>query len=263
MPEQNGRHDTGVGMNLDKPFDTTCQVLFGRPIGTLTEFAPYLSELVEQPLVKKSCVSGKPVFLSRPYYCEGARFAGVEEMGSKPAQLGINDCKDIDSLVAAAAEKFSYCGSKNLGVSMDVLESDMCYDSSGVLRSQNVISSKSVACSNGVRQSEAVFGCQLGGEVGFSMRSQIFFYSKRCFETYVSEKCTDMFFCSDCRNCTECLFCFNQTAARNAIGNVALPKEQYLALKKKLLSEVAEGLAKNRHFPSLFAICAGVGVAHG
>lgn len=244
-------------MSLEKSFASTSKILFGKEIGALSEFALYLFELVEKPFKAKSFLSGKDVYLSRQHYSARAKFAGIGEIARKTAELSINEMKDIDSLQGALSEKFFYCGNKNLGTSIGITESDACNDSIDVLHSQNVISSKAVAYSNGVRQSEAVFGCQLGGEVAFSMRCQIFFYSKRCFETYVSERCSDSYFSFDLRNCSECMFSFNQTGKRHCIGNMELPKEKYMALKKKLVSEIAEGLAKDKKYPSLFELCGG------
>lgn len=244
-------------MGLEKSFASASKILFGKEIGTLPEFKPYLFELIEKPFKAKSFLSGKDAYLSRQYYSASAKFADMAELSGRKMELEMDEMKDIDSLRNALSEKFCYCGNKNLGISMGIGESDACNDSTDVLHSQNVISSKSVAYSNGVRQSEAAFGCQLGGEVAFSMRSQIFFYSKRCFETYVSERCADSYFSFDLRNCSECMFSFNQAGKRHMVGNLELPKEKYMALKKKLVSEIAEGLAKNKKFPSLFELCGG------
>lgn len=240
-------------MDLNSAFSSTCRVLFGQEIGGLAEFAPYLQEMVDQPSQAASSVSGKKVFLSRPY-SRDARFIGVSELPEKPAALSINDVKDIDSVLAALPEKLSYCGNKNLGTSVKIVESDMCNDSLDVLSSQNVVSSKHVAYSNGVREGEGIFGCQLGGEVRFSMHSQVFFYSQRCFDAYLCFHSSDLYCCFNCRNCSGAMFSFNQGSKRNMIGNNELPKERYAELKKKLLDEVAEMLKERKSFPSVFDI---------
>ncbi|MEM2137459.1 MAG: hypothetical protein QW568_00025 [Candidatus Anstonellaceae archaeon] len=249
-------------MSVYSAFASTSQVLFGTRIGELGQFKEYLLEMVDQPLEAKSAISGKPIYLSRQHYAREAKFIDIAEAQAAAGKLNINQIKDIDSLLAAAAERFAYCGNKNLGISMNVEESDACNDSLDVLFSQNVMASKRVAYSHGIRESDSAFGCQLGGEVEFCMRCQIIFFSKRCFETYLSERCTDCYFCFNCRNCSDCLFCFNQNSKRHCIGNLELPKAKYLQLKKKLLGEVAEGLRAKKHFPSLFEMAAG-GVVDG
>lgn len=244
-------------MDIDAAFGSTCRILFGKEIGGLPHYAAYLSEMVDPPLAAKSSSSGKPVYLSRPYYCKGAKFLNVSELAGKQPALSINDIKDVDSALDALSEKFAYCGSKNLGASSGVEQSDMCNDCLDVLSSQNVMASKHVAYSNGVRESECVFGCQLGGEVGFSLHSQIFFYSKRCFDAYMCFHSTDVYCSFNCRNCAGAMFSFNQSSKRNMIGNLELPKEKYLELKEKLAKEIGEALEAKKRFPTIFELAGG------
>lgn len=242
-----------MNMDINSAFVSACQVLFGQMVGELAEFAPYLSAMVDQPAQAQSHLSGKRVYLSRPY-SEEAKFIDVTEANGKPAALCINDIKDIDSVLSALPEKFSYCGNKNLGTSVGVVESDMCNDSLDILSSQNVISSKHVAYSNGVRKSEGVFGCQLGGEVQFSMHSQIFFFSRRCFDAYLCFHSSDLYCSFNCRNCQDAMFSFNQSSKRHMIGNMEIQKEKYLSLKRKLAEEIGGVLKKKKSFPSVFDI---------
>ena len=246
-------------MKLDDSFKSTCRVLFGTEVGELEEFKLYLLEMVDQPTLVKSAISGKPVHLSSPYYSKSARFIDVSE-ASTPAGAGalsINDIKDIDSALLALSEKMAYCGNKNLGRNAEVSASDMCNDSIWVQSSQNVMESKYVAYCNGIRKSEYAYGCQLGGEVGSSIHSQVFFYSKRCFDSYLCVKSSDLYSCFNCKNCSDAMFSFNQNSTRCAIGNLQIPKEKYLELKKKLLSEIAQELSAKKKYPSIFEAAGG------
>lgn len=240
-------------MAISDYFRSTCRALFGQEIGELAAYGEYLTEMVDRPAEAASFVSGKKVFLSRPHYCREAKFIDVSE-AARMRPLSINEIKDVDSALAAMAEKFAYCGNKNLGTSVGVAESDMCNDCLDVLSSQNVMSSKHVAYSNGVRESECVFGCQLGGEVGFAMHSQIFFFSRRCFDAYMCFHSSDLYCCFNCRNCTDAMFSFNQNSKRNLIGNLEMPKEKYLQLKGKLTAEMADVLEKKGRFPAVFEL---------
>jgi hypothetical protein len=246
-------------MKLEESFKSACRVLFGQEIGGLDDFKPYLLEGVDQPRLAKSALSGKSVHLSRPYYSPSARFIDVAEAASPQGAgaLSVNDIKDMDSCLAALSEKMAYCGNKNLGRNAEVHESDMCNDSIHVHSSQNVIESKYVAYCNGIRKSENTYGCQLGGEVGFSIHSQVFFYTKRCFDSYLCMKSSDLYSCFNCKNSFDAMFCFNQNSVRNAIGNLQLPKERYLELKKKLLAEIAAELSAKKRFPSVFEVAGG------
>jgi len=246
-------------MKLDDSFKSTCRVLFGTEVGTLEGLRPYLLDMVDSPAQAKSALSGKTVYLSRPYFSKSARFIDVAEAAAPAAAgaLSINDIKDVDSALGALSEKMAYCGNKNLGRSMDVEASDMCQDSMYVLSSQNVIESKYVAYCNGIRESENTYGCQLGGEVGSSIHSQVFFYSRRCFDSYLCVKSSDLYSCFNCKNSFDAMFCFNQNSARCAIGNLQLPKEKYVELKKKLLAEIAAELSAKKRFPSVFEVAGG------
>ena len=244
-------------MEIKESFKSTCRALFGQEIGELDIFKPYLLDMVDSPMLAASTISGKTIHLSRPYYGASARFIDISEAGNAAGALTINDLKDIDSALAALREKMAYCGNKNLGRNAEVNASDMCNDSISVLSSQNVMDSKYVAYCNGIRKSENTYGCQLGGEVGSSIHSQVFFYSRRCFDSYLCVKSSDLYSCFNCKNCFEAMFCFNQSSARFAIGNLQLPKEKYTELKKKLLSEIAHELSAKKKFPSIFEAAGG------
>ncbi len=243
----------------DSNFRATCNVLFGRDIGNLAAFSQYLKSDVDAPMQAKSAISGKIVYLSQPHYCKGAVFADVSELPQAGAALSINDIKDVDSALGALSEKFCYCGNKNLGTSQGVFESDMCNDSMDILSSLNVMSSKHVAYCNGIRASECAYGCMLGGEVGFSIKSQIFFYSKRCFDSCLCFHCTDIYCSFNCSDCTEALFSFNQKSKRHIIGNVELPKDKYVSIKAKLVGEIADILSAKKSFPQIFELAKGGG----
>jgi hypothetical protein len=239
--------------DLNSHFKSTCRILFGSEIGELDEYKGWLSEMVLQPAVAKSAISGKSVYLARPYYDKTARFMHLGEKETA-APLGINDTKDIDSVLAALAEKFSYCGNKNIGISMNVQESDSCTDCTDILCSGQMVGDKRVAYSYAIRESECAFGCMWSGEIAFSIRCQGLFFSKRCFDSYLCVKSSDLFSCMNCRASSDLMFCFNQVSKRHMIGNCELTKEKYAALKKKLAGEIAEELRKNKRYPSLFQL---------
>jgi len=251
---------TAENPNIGDGFSACCRVLFGREIGELAEFKPYLAEMVDRPMAAKSAISGKEIHLSRQHYAKTAKFASLDEIAASNEAISINEIKDIDSVLSALPEKFHYTANKNLGQCIGVEESDACNDSADVLSSLNVLSSKQVAYSNGVRASEAIFGCMLCGEVSHSVRSQMAFYSRRLFESYMSMKCSDLAYCFNMRASSSCMFCFNQASAMHCIGNLKLGKEKYAQLRGKLMGEAALLLSSRKKLPSLFEAIGG-GVA--
>ncbi|MEK6979422.1 MAG: hypothetical protein AABW86_04325 [Candidatus Micrarchaeota archaeon] len=242
-------------MDFDSQFFSTAKILLGKEIGQLSECQEYLSEMVEKPLLMRSAISGKDVYLSRKYYSREAGFVSLDEIDKQatPA-INVNDIKDIDSIRSAISERLYYCGNSNIGNCVEVEQSDACNDAAFTLASHQVIRSKNVAYTYGARECENVYGCMLVGEVRFAIRTQVTFKSVRCLEAYLSINSSDLFFSFNCRSCHDALFSFNQTSKRNIIGNNELPKEKYLVLKAKLIAEIADELARNKKFPSLFEI---------
>ena len=241
-------------------FKKTCKLLFGQEIGELAEFAPYLSETNWPYVMGKSCVSGKPVLLSGPYYNESSRFASQGEIPSlKLAPVSINDIKDIDSLFAAASENAVYCGNKMFGKNLSVEIADNIVDGIDVHNSHDIYQSKYVAyCSVG-RYAESAYGVNNFQFARNSMRCHICFLkgAQRCFETYMTCGISDSYYTMNCTSCTDLMFSFNLRSKSNCIGNRQLTRERYLALKQKLVSEMAEKLKRDKRLFSLADIMKG------
>jgi len=239
---------------INADFKKTCKILFGQEIGELKEFAPYLSESNWPYVMGGSCVSGKQVMLSGPHYSKSARFASQEEIPSlKFAPVSINDIKDIDSLFAAAAENAVYCGNKIFGKSIGVETADNIVDSIEVHKSHDIYQSKYMAyCSVG-RFAESSYGVNNFQFARNSMRCHICFLkgAQRCFETYLTSGISDSYYTMNCTSCTDLMFSFNLRSKSNCIGNRQLTRERYLALKQKLVSEMAEKLKKDKRLFSL------------
>ena len=130
---------------------------------------------------------------------------------------------------------------------------DNCTDSNYVYLSHYVVSSKYVAYSDFVRvNSEFIFGAgplmhgshliRIMGSEGLS----------RGFECAASCFCSDMYLAFNCMGCTECMFSFNLRSRKYCIGNLELPRERYLEIKKKLVPEIREYLIRHKRFHSIF-----------
>ena len=97
---------------LDKAWKSTCRVLFGEEVGGLAPFAEWLREYDYVTRSESSSVSGKPITFAMDDYSPSAHFVSLDETDfqKKFEPIGINDLKDIDRLVRAASERFSYTG---------------------------------------------------------------------------------------------------------------------------------------------------------
>ncbi|HIH30645.1 TPA: hypothetical protein HA243_04545 [Candidatus Micrarchaeota archaeon] len=248
----------GPSARLNEDFRQTCSIIFGREIGGLEEFAPYLSEMMMSDLSIKSSLSQKKVMLSSPFYREDATIVSQEELGRLSfAPLNINDIKDIDSLFEAAQERAVYCGNKLFGKNMNVSESDNVVDSVHVHHSHDIYSSKYVAyCAIG-RYAESIYGVSPFWRGNRAIRCSACYLNgaSRSFECYYSNGISDSYYTFNCSGCTDCIFCFNLRSKSHMVGNLALSRERYSKLKEKLVSEMAETLQKDKRIFSIAEIC--------
>lgn len=252
---------------LDADFCSVCRLLFGREVGPLEAFHPYLSEMMYPCQVRKSSLSGQDVLMGGPHYSDAARYAAQSELGAvKFKALNINQIKDIDSLFSAAAENALYCGNKLMGRNMGVEEVDNGIDCVNVMHAHNPYITKYAAfCSIG-KESEHLYGvsgfykssscirCQycIGNPAGSGCGAV------RCFETYGAYDVSDSYYTFNCGGCTHCMFGFNLRSKQYVIGNLQLSKERYVSIRSKLLSEMAERLEKDRRLFSIMEL-GGVG----
>jgi hypothetical protein len=239
---------------LNKAWKATCRILLKGEIGELKYYDGWLKEFLPAFGKRKSSCSGKDVILAKCDYCDNANVISLDEAREKAAPLSINDIKDVDTILEAIAESWEYTGNKSLGNSRFIEASDNIIDSQYVYGSANVRQSAYVYSSYFVNEnSKYVFGSNWVSNSEFVIKGESC-NSKRLFNSSWNVACSDMYFCFYSNGCSELIFCFNQRNKRNAIGNLALPKDKYWALKKKLLEEIKGELQKNKTFPSIFQL---------
>ncbi len=239
---------------LNSDFKRTCKIIFGEEVGELEEFEPYLSEVLFPFKTVASSVSGKKIIISSPYYIDGAKYVSQEEIGSlKFEPLNINEIKDIDSLLEAAGERAVYCGNKIFGKNINVSEVDNCTDCMNVFHSQDITNTKYAAyCSVG-RNSDSIYGVSWFNKCSHLIRCvQCYVIGGfRSFESHCSSGISDSYYTLNCSNVTNCMFSFNLRSKNCCIGNLQLSKGRYEELKKKLVSEMAERLRRDKRLFSL------------
>ncbi|MFH1448595.1 MAG: hypothetical protein ABIG39_07065, partial [Candidatus Micrarchaeota archaeon] len=197
------------------------------------------------------------VVVSSPYYLDGSVYVSQDEIGSlKFNPLKINEIKDIDSLLEAAGERAVYCGNKVFGKNSSVNEADNCADCIEVFSSHDVTNTKYAAfCSVG-RNSDSIYGVSGFNTCSHSIRCvQCFIIgSIRSFECHCSTGIRDSYYSLNCSNSANCMFCFNLRSKNYCIGNLHLSKDRYGEIKKKLVSEMAEILKRDKRLFSIVDI---------
>lgn len=243
---------------LDPMFRTTCRTVLKAEVGGLAELKGFLTSTAEPLTKRKSSVSGEDVHLYYREYPGRGRFVSDAELGKlKAPELDINKMKDIDSLVVEVKDNFYYCGDKHLGKSIEVLDSDGVMDSGFVLESNAVYNSQYSAYSNILLSSKFIFGCTYAAFCNSMINGYHNYRSGRFFQSGYSHFSSDLYFCWHMDTCEDCMFSMGQRNARCMIGNVEFAREKYLALKEKLLGEIAEKIREQKAFPSIFEMAGG------
>jgi len=237
---------------VNKAWKSTTAVLFGSPMGELSEYEQYLKGAAIGQTVE-SGLSGRKLWVASEQYDRKARFfdynleqAGFAKIAAQP--FDINRIKDIDSLVETLKERFVYSGNKTLGNSKMVEHSDAVVDSNCVLNSSIVVRSEYVAYSYLLRENKHTFGSTSSGQSSHIVRC---FYNNslnRCFECSASVACSDCYFSYNLMDCTDCMFAFHVRAKRYLVGNVQLGRDEYIQLKAKLVGEMAGQLRSKKQF---------------
>ena len=251
--------ETQVYKELNKSWKTTCNVLFGREVGELGLFQDWLSALNPKLAHAPSTITGKDITYFIADYCEGSKRASLDEIWKlkKFPALSINEIKDVDTLVGAIQDRAYYTGDVVLGNSNFIERSSNCKDSHYVLESGAISDSKYVCSSARIKECEYNFGSDGTGVSNFLIRGFECYKLMRCLEAWKSQTSSDCYYVNGVLDSSNCMFCFNVRNKRYAIGNLELPKDKYLSIKQRLVSEMAEQLSKRHSLPSLVEIVGG------
>lgn len=236
---------------VERAFQETSFVLFGKRLSDIDGYADWLKRETKGTDTVKSRASGKSVCVPEFGYHAGIKNSLVTleeslELGKKSisegdvVKLSLSDASIVLSGIRLITTEIVY--GKNIGTRecCGYGPTENCY------RATFCWHSKLVGYSFNIRTSECLFGCQHVLDSAFCMKCYGSTKLTRCFEVNDSNACSDCYFCHNCEGLLECILCFNVKAKRYAIGNVEYPREQYLALKKRLLAELAEKLEADK-----------------
>lgn len=247
-------------MDINGAWKSTCKILLRREVGELKDFSGYLSRYITLAGEQKSSISGKPIYSAANEICKGARFIAYDELPqygkiTAGSRLGINEIKDIDSILGALREVLCYSGGVVLGNSTNVVDSDRCVDCTDVHKSRMIFEkSRYMAYSEQSRACEYVFGAQITGECKFLIHSYDGFKDSRCMEILRTFFCSDCYYVANLEGCTSCMFSFNQRSKSHMIGNIQLPKDRYDSLRQKLVEEMADMMEREKSVPTIVDI---------
>ncbi len=239
---------------LDEAWASACKAVFGRSLGPLDPYGPWLMEYLDPQFVRRSA-SGQEVVMAVDDYPSQASFMRFEEVdySRKYSPLDINQIKDIDSLREALGERVCYAGNVVLGKSSHVERSTDVVDSHFIRSCKLVNRSKYCAYSMHINKSEYCFGQHGSNYSPCAIKCSGSGFT-RCFECHSSDMVSDCLYCGSMHNSDHCLFSFGGRGKRHLIGNLQLTRERYAELSQKLIGEIADSLEKNKRIYSLFSI---------
>ncbi|MCX6778345.1 MAG: hypothetical protein NT157_05690, partial [Candidatus Micrarchaeota archaeon] len=244
---------------LQKTWDLACKLMLGAEIGPLEDYADWICAGRDPMTERKSSKSDSVVTYAVPHYDPNSRWASFDEFdfGKKFEPLGINDVKDIDSIIEAVQERIYYAGNVVLGNSKFVSKSSNVTNSHYVLGSGFVSDSKNIAYSSFIRYSENLFGANNDTTSNFIIRGLDTYGNKRAFEGWSTYNCSDSYFTFGCEDCQNIMFSFNVKGRPYVIGNLQLSPEKYRKIRGKLVEDMRAELISKKKLPSLVEILSG------
>ena len=236
---------------ISRAFSETCGVVLGKPHSGLSKFEKWLLLHTRKSQPARSCASGKPLVLPEHVnflLMPKDRLVGEEEAHFLAERLAIS-IDEADGLsmrnAPGALSKVAYFSPDwNVG---ECRNNSTCQVSVNTTDSHRLIlpiNTKQSGCGFWVRDSEHIFGANEVRWSEFCMKCYRCEKIQRCFECDSCWDCSGCLYCHNCENVHDSMFCFNVKNKRNAIGNVELPREKYLEIKKKVLSQLNDELSR-------------------
>ena len=237
---------------IESAFSLTSKLVLSKSLEPIDSYSNYLSKNSGMRIVRsKSCISDSPVLLpdfadfadypaNRLLTQQEADFCGEHMALTEVESLSLGNFSSFISRIAFFSPYW------NTGKVHNNIDSPLNIDSSDCYNGVLFMKSKLCSFCEMSRNCENIFGCREARHAQFCMKSYFSTKITRCFEVDNCNSCSDCYFCHNIENCTECMFCFNVKSMRYAIGNVEYPKEEYMQIKKKLLSGMVLELEKNK-----------------
>ena len=241
-----------MSKEVEEAFLSVTKLLFGHALtGGIDAYGPWLVSGQRPTRTVASKKSGKPVYIPPLSFHRQIDRAYVkpeeaDEFGRRSLSQPEAEALTLDNASAKLQPILAYSPEVVMGQNVSVEECAHYIDSSFCYRVISFAHCKFCAYSFWPRESEYLFGV----DTVFTSKACIHCYNSvnltRCFEVSHSSSSSDCFFCHNVENCEDCMFCFNTKAKRYAIGNVEYQKEEYLRIKKMVLTEISAKLEKDR-----------------
>ena len=237
---------------LEKAFSSTSKILFNKELVGLLDYEKWLSSYLALPRAVRSpfgnMTSMHSLVEMNAYRLMPEKRVITYEESIELVKLRLKE-DEISSLgeILKNISKIGYfTTAAKEGQNRNVIKSYATYNyvnTYDVHRSSNIENAAIVISGH---RAKFLFGCRLVRESEFCMKCHNSGHMNRCFEVDLSDKCSDAYFCHNCENLHDAMFCFNVKNLNYAIGNAALPQDQYKGLKGTLIAQIADELEKKK-----------------
>ncbi len=229
---------------IEKAWEDTTKILFKKELYGIESYKEWLLKHVDAPVEREG------VHLTHGEY-KGTKYKENYEVEWNKPLLGIDEIKDIDSIVEGIKENLYYVGNVVLGNSNFVVKSTGTINSFYVLNSNRVVESKYIAYSSKVKSVSYAFGVNLFAEGEFGIKSYHLGFSRRVFECSFVNDSSDIYYSFALIGCNEAMFSFNVRGKNYVIGNLELERSKYLRIKESLIEQIREEIEKKKEIFSL------------
>jgi hypothetical protein len=236
---------------IDDAFKSTSRIIFGTEIGTMEQNHNLLAERATIPQ-KTTTFFGNPTYFSPVFFFNQVpkdRMICKEEEALAAAQkIDVAD-DDLAAVMKKIGNIAFYRIDMDEGHVSNLINTPIAYHGINALYVCDLTYGKNCAyCTYGLND-EAVFGCFRTIHSKYSIRCESCYNVTGCFELDACSNCSNSMFCHNCEGLDNCLFCFNTKSLRYAVGNVEVGREEFLRIKKLVISAVLDGIKKDGKIP--------------
>ncbi|MDR0463166.1 MAG: hypothetical protein LBG64_03030 [Pseudomonadales bacterium] len=165
----------------------------------------------------------------------GTKFITQEEQVKKDSwMLPKREISGVDELVEIWRQT-NLITTERVFDSVNVIKSDCIYGCENVFHSSNSNGCKNIVFCDGCHGSTHILACQRSGNMENCIRVDDSANCSNSYNIICSGKISNSLVIQDCNSLHECIFCSHISDKRYCIANMQFEKEEYFALKKKII----------------------------
>ncbi len=233
---------------VEKGFDSTCNVVLKRSIGSIIKYDNWLSENTARISCAKTQFGGKAHYPEKFAYVstvpEGRLVNYGEMMSIGKTALAPDEVQSLSSIRRAIGKIGYFALELYAGENSNYVASPLVYNATNVYKTYDATYADNVGVCFQALNSKYVYGGYRSLESQFSIKCYNSQHLNRCFELDSCNKCSDSYFCHNSEALQDCMFCFNMKGRRHSVGNTQLEREKYAKVKDALVGQIADELMK-------------------